>query len=323
MKKLIIYIIATLLFSIATYSQSSIKKSELPQKLGIYLKADKDTALIGDFVNLELVAAYPQNSKFNFETLKDSLKRNLRKYEIISISKTDTIIGSKNSDIQYQKAKYVVSSYEVGNQNISGFYNYYTTKNSNGDIDTSYINSNNLYINFMGVGADTTQTFKDIKPPIEVGFDYTDYILWSIFLIFLGGAIYWLVNYIKNKKPIEKKVESVTPNIPAHILAMEELKALENEKLWQNGKDKEYYTKLTEILRNYVEKVYYINSMEMTTDETMKSLRSIGMTDELLKLIEYILNKADFVKFAKYQSIAEDNISSMRNAIEFIKKSHN
>jgi hypothetical protein len=104
---------------------------------------------------------------------------------------------------------------------------------------------------------------------------------------------------------------------------MEELKALENEKLWQNGKDKEYYTKLTEILRNYVEKVYYINSMEMTTDETMKSLRSIGMTDELLKLIEYILNKADFVKFAKYQSIAEDNISSMRNAIEFIKKSHN
>ncbi len=323
MKKLIIYIIATLVFSIATYSQSSIKKSELPQKLGIYLKADKDTALIGDFVNLELVAAYPQNSKFNFETLKDSLKRNLRKYEIISISKTDTIIGSKNSDIQYQKAKYVVSSYEVGNQNISGFYNYYTTKNSNGDIDTSYINSNNLYINFMGVGADTTQTFKDIKPPIEVGFDYTDYILWSIFLIFLGGAIYWLVNYIKNKKPIEKKVESVTPNIPAHILAMEELKALENEKLWQNGKDKEYYTKLTEILRNYVEKVYYINSMEMTTDETMKSLRSIGMTDELLKLIEYILNKADFVKFAKYQSIAEDNISSMRNAIEFIKKSHN
>lgn len=300
----------------------------MPKNAGIYIKSDKDSALIGDFVNLEIIAAFPQNSKLDFSVLKDSLKIHFKKYEIISASKIDTIMGSKNSDLQFLKTQYVVSSYEVGNQQISSFYNYYTTKStskdSNGNIteDTNYISSNNVYIQFVGVGADTTQVFKDIKPPIEVSYDYTEIILWAIFVIFLGGAIYWLVNYIKNKKPIEKQVESVTPNIPAHIIAMEELKALENEKLWQNGKDKQYYTKLTEILRVYIERVYHINSMEMTTDETMKSLRSIGMNDELLKLVEYILIKADFVKFAKYQSFPEDNISSMRNAIEFIKKSH-
>ena len=171
-------------------SQTNKQNNSLPQKEGIFIKSDKDSVLIGDFVNLEIVAAYPQNGKFNFDILKDSLKKNLNKYEIISISKIDTIISNKNSNLQIQKANYVVSSYEVGVQNIKSFYNYYTTKNSIGTEDTSYISSNNLYITFMGVGADTTKAFKDIKPPIEVEFDYTDYILWAIFLIFLGDFLY-------------------------------------------------------------------------------------------------------------------------------------
>ena len=80
---------------------------------------------------------------------------------------------------------------------------------------------------------------------------------------------------------------------------------------------KEYYTKLTDTLRQYIEERFGFSAMEMTSSEIISRLRESGdqkMIDELKELF----NTADLVKFAKYQTLINENDLNLVNAINFI-----
>ena len=99
---------------------------------------------------------------------------------------------------------------------------------------------------------------------------------------------------------------------------MEELLKLKEEKLWQSGQDKLYYTKLIDILREYLNLRFGINAMEMTSTQILTSLRENKETKLVEKNMKNILAVADFVKFAKMRPLPDDNEASMRNAISFV-----
>ena len=70
------------------------------------------------------------------------------------------------------------------------------------------------------------------------------------------------------------------PKIPAHVTALEKLEKLKEEKLWQQGKLKLYYSELSDITRQYIEQRFYINAMEQVTDEIMYSFRTVNINEE-------------------------------------------
>jgi hypothetical protein len=80
---------------------------------------------------------------------------------------------------------------------------------------------------------------------------------------------------------------------------------------------KEYYTKLTDTLRKYIEERYGFNAMEMTSSEIIDRLMSTKDQKSLDELRQ-LFTTADLVKFAKYSTLINENDANLVNAIEFI-----
>ena len=80
----------------------------------------------------------------------------------------------------------------------------------------------------------------------------------------------------------------------------------------------EFYTRLTEILRTYLDKRFGINAMEMTSSQIMQHVERHDLTRPSSALMKQILEMADFVKFAKVRPLPDDNVKSFNMATRFV-----
>lgn len=159
--------------------------------------------------------------------------------------------------------------------------------------------------------ADLPRHFFDIFPDWV-----TDYGVWILLvLIVIGGGLFVYFKWIrKGKLPILPQKKPVPP----YQLAMERLQTLHAEHLCERGEEKEFYTRLTDILRSYLDARFGINAMEMTSTQIRRSLRENNDTKTSEQYMSRILEIADFVKFAKIRPLPEDNISSYNDALQFV-----
>lgn len=139
---------------------------------------------------------------------------------------------------------------------------------------------------------------------------------WLILLLIavIAGAIYGYRRYKKEgtvlpKKPVPSPYES----------AMKALADLKQKGLWEKGLEKEYFTRLTDILRVYLQRRFGINAMEMTTREIINSLNRGDVKDKR-DYVRQILSVADFVKFAKVRPLPADNTAAYDNAVRFVEE---
>lgn len=137
-------------------------------------------------------------------------------------------------------------------------------------------------------------------------------------ILALVAAIVFIIIRIKNHKPIISIPQA--PPLPPDTRALAALEELRQKQLWQQGLVKEYHTQLTDIVRNYLEETYHIQSTEMTTDQTLDAFHSSNAyTEESLSLLQQMLQTADMVKFAKSQPQPYQHDLSMTQAVNFIK----
>lgn len=236
-----------------------------------------------------------------------------REIEVIRASKPDTTdLGSNREEI---KRELIIQSFDSGLYTIPPFV-YVAGKDT--------FTSNALALKVMPVDVDSMATINDyagvVKPHTRIWDYLPDFIVdyWWIFLIVLliaAGVFVWL-RYIKGKKAIPL-VPKKKP-VPPYELAMQELNRLKSEKLCENGHEKEYYTRLTEILRVYLDKRFGINAMEMTSTQIMQQIRSNDDTKTSAPVMKQILEMADFVKFAKVRPLPDDNQKAFANAVTFV-----
>ena len=134
--------------------------------------------------------------------------------------------------------------------------------------------------------------------------------------LLVGAAItYFIIRKIKNKPilPIAK------PKEPAHITAYRLLDKLKDSKLWQQGRVKDFYSLLTEILKNYITDRYNNSVIENTSDETLEELKKfIPPRDENYQNLKTLLDTADFVKFAKFEPRPDENDFALSVAYKFV-----
>jgi hypothetical protein len=89
--------------------------------------------------------------------------------------------------------------------------------------------------------------------------------------------------------------------------------------LWQKGEAKKYYTRLTEIIRQYLENRFQVYSLELTTSETLEALVKTGFKkNESYNKLKSVLTGADLVKFAKYKPEPIENKTSFSNSWDFV-----
>ena len=116
----------------------------------------------------------------------------------------------------------------------------------------------------------------------------------------------------------EKYDKTEDPKIPAHIFALEALKQLDREKVWQSGEVKLYYVRLTEILRKYIERRFFIDALEMTTGEIVEAMEKRKMSEEYIESVKNTLTLADLAKFAKHKPLPDEHANAMTKSVEFV-----
>lgn len=145
--------------------------------------------------------------------------------------------------------------------------------------------------------------------------DWLYYYWWVILLVLLlaSGAC-WYISRRKAAKPLVPKPVKVID--PAEE-ALASLKNLKERKLWEQGREKEYFTDLTDILRRYLVRRFDINAMEMTSSQIIRAL-SESDANRSRDFVRRVLDMADFVKFAKVRPLPADNVKAYNDAYDFV-----
>lgn len=112
-------------------------------------------------------------------------------------------------------------------------------------------------------------------------------------IVLLLAALIFL--YVRNKKKQPKKLQAVMSLKDRTLFA---INALDNQKLWLDGKFKQHYTELSHIMRSYLSSRYNLNLLERTTFETRTLLTRTGLPADTVDTFMTILKQADMVKFA-------------------------
>ena len=148
---------------------------------------------------------------------------------------------------------------------------------------------------------------KDVKPPINIPDLW--WLLWCLpVLIAVAASIYF---FLRHKRSPRVPLKPQVPPLPAWEKAYQELEALRQENLLDKGLCKEFFTRVADIARYYMENRFNIHAPHMTTEEFLYYLGITGHLNETQKIaLKDFLNSCDMVKFAKY---APTTIEALKN----------
>jgi hypothetical protein len=282
------------------------------QRIKATASIDSTNILLGDQVKLFLEIDHPKTVEVTFPNVPDTL---IEFVEVLDRSEIDTF-EMDDEAFQKQIQSFLITSFDSGSYRIPPFW--FKIK-LDGRLDS--IPTNGVTLNVYSMEIDTTRGPTDIKYPYDAPVTLKEVIPYILGIILIAAILFFIFYAIrrrKNNQPIF--VLPKKPKEPAHIVALRELDRIKNEKIWQLGKSKQYYSEITETLRKYIEDRFEIPALEQTSDETIESFRKQKglLKDKTFKNLSQILMLADLVKFAKYQTSPDDDNMTLVDAYFFI-----
>lgn len=276
----------------------------------IDVSIDSAAILIGEQTVLHLTVTADQDRPVQVIIPNDTLMAGV---ELLNLSKADSTQIENNRLVIKQDL--LITSFD------SALYLLPPLKVIDG-VDTVYSNQVALKVSTLPVNAENPEEYFDIKQVWKPPFVWVDYlpILLGILLVLLLAAAAWYgwKRWKEQKSLIPFKKEE--PKLPPHEQAIKELDAIREQKLWQQGLSKAYYTQITETLRRYIDGRFGINAMEMTSGEILDLIRQNDEAKPLYENLRQILSLADFVKFAKMNPLPDENDLSLANAYRFVEQ---
>ena len=186
----------------------------------------------------------------------------------------------------------------------------------------AYTDPINLYSTTIAV--DTTMAYKPIVEPIAAPIRMKEVFPWilAVLLAVLLGLGIWF--FVKRRKVHvdENGIIIRGPVIPPYDKAVDDLKRLREEKMWQSGKVKEYFSSLTDIAREYIEGQFGVNAVEMTTDDILEEIKPLHFSKETYNKLKDTMEVADLVKFAKYSASTLESDTALSSMTEFVNESY-
>jgi len=282
------------------------------QQVIVRSKIDTTSILTGDQTYFRITVEKPVDLEVSLQQFKDSLVKGI---EIVRGPLRDTVLLPDN--IMSVQHTYLITSFDSGRYEIPPVY----TEMINDDgIKRFYSDYLYLIVNRPDITPpDTTMKYFDIIGPYKVPVSIGEILPWLLIMLIAGVAGWFIYRYLKNRNKLKEGIIPEEPQELAYILAYRSLEKLKNEKLWQKGLFKEYYSALSEILRTYIDSRFSMNSLESTTGEILfEILERNYADDEPVNRLKQVLELSDMVKFAKYLPDSTDCELSMEQSWGFV-----
>jgi len=273
---------------------------------------DTTSIYIGDQINYTVSIEQPAGLVLALKPVKDTLCKNI---EILAGPVTDTTFLS-GGRLKFEN-KYLVTSFDSGLYAIPPFY---AEISDAGGIkrfhsDYSFLEVIRVKIAPQDTSAKIYDIIKPYRAPVTIG----EILPWVLLAAVAAALIWGIIILLRKLKRSRKEPEEIINPDPAHVIAFRELEKLKAEQLWQKGEIKPYYSRLTEIVRQYLENRYKVCSLEMTTSDTLEALVKTGFKkDDSYARLKSVLNGADLVKFAKYKPEPSENERYFDDAWQFV-----
>ncbi|WP_462317242.1 hypothetical protein [Marinilabilia sp.] len=284
------------------------------QDFSVSATPDSTLMVIGGQMDLTLEVAQPPNIDVVFPQFKDTITKSI---EIVEAIGPDTTQIDPNRILV--KKVFRITSFDSGLHYIPPMEFELASAELASKKKTRSIG---LMVANPFENVDPQKGITDIKAPRETPFilaellRFLPWILGGLVVLLLIAAGIWF--YVKRQNPLKGLIKE-KPKDPPHVVALRELDHIKSEKLWQKGQVKEFYSELTDVLREYLEERYNIPAPEQITSEIMTSLKSVDLPDDkVTEKIQQVLELADLVKFAKMEPLPDENDLSLMNAYFFV-----
>lgn len=299
MKERLILLIVLVLSINAYAAVSSVSNGIDPQQIRI-----------GEHVKLHYEVQQEIGDMVSFPMFSDTVVKGVELVENAIYDTVDLNDGRIQVNIDY-----LVTSFD------SGFY-YIPALPFECQGDTIMSRALGLSVTTVDVNPETDDV-KDIKPIMSAPFSWMEFLTWTGMAIGVIAALA-LLAFVLMKYVFKKKVPFIDhepePLLPPHVVALKRLEQVKEEKMWQNGKIKEFYTEITDIIREYMDRRFGINAMEMTSYEILSLTKKNPEMEEVRQLLRQMLELSDLVKFAKFVPVEAENQRSMIDAFTFVEK---
>ncbi|MBO7248764.1 MAG: hypothetical protein J6U88_01610 [Bacteroidales bacterium] len=270
----------------------------------------RDTILIGDQVEWGARVNVPKDITIWVDSLLNPVVPGV---ELISDYTFDTLNGKRN---RYEiDMRAIITSFDSGSYYLPRQVLYFYKGEEL--VDTIVINERTLEVTTVPIDTATYQMY-DIKGPITYPVTFGEVIPW----IALGLAIlalgYMVFRMIRNRRENKSLLGKPIVKDPPHITALRSLESIREKKLWQNHQQKEYYTEITDTIREYIEGRYSIPTFEKTTSEIVAELEALDISGQEWNELKEMFGVADLVKFAKYSATEGENERAIPVAVRFV-----
>ncbi len=278
-------------------------------KISLEAKVDKNKIKIGDLIKYSIIVARDENVNVEMP----ELGANLGAFEIRDYDDPEPEKG--NGDV-IQRREYIISTYDIGDYEIPPV----TVRYSIGqDSMWKELTTEKIKITVESLKPSETGDIRDIKLPLEIERDWMRIIRFATagaIIVLIGVLIFLYIKRRKEGKSLIPRREK--PKRPPHEVALEELEQLLEAGLLEQGEIKQFYIRISEIIRRYIEGRFFIIAIEMTTTQLIETMKEVEIENEHIQLVEDFLIQCDLVKFAKYIPIQEENQKVVDQAFEIV-----
>lgn len=229
----------------------------------------------------------------------------------------DTLSAKKGS--LSLRGHVTLTSFDSGSYQLPPLY--VLMARADGSVDTLEYAGPRLAVNTIPVDTATFQPY-DIKGQIRYPLTFKEVIPWVGLALLVAALVWLLLRWIRLRRQNRDFFGKPVVKDPPHIVALRSLEKTRAQKLWQAGKQKQFYTQVTDALRQYIAERYDVAALEQTSAEMFRALQDKDIDPNLKDRLKDLFATADFVKFAKHTATDQENENAIPTAIRFVNETY-
>ncbi len=268
---------------------------------------NRQSVTIGDPITYTLVPSW----KPGITIIPPTREMDLGSFEVLEFAASDPVESEGRIT---QVFTYTIAVYDLGEHTIPAAEVSYTGES--GQVGTAAAGA--IPITVGSVITEKEPTLRPIKAPLAITPRLSRVLLVMLPLIVAVAAvlIYLLWWRRRPKRDVLDMVVSA-PQLSPEEEAYRALEEIAGLGLLGEGRIKEHYTLVSEVIRRYLGRRFQIQTLERTTTEVLRDLDPI-LDASLLRDIGGFLRDCDSVKFAKYVPPQVDRQRLIRRATQIV-----